>query len=110
MTQLVESTCGARACGLDGSPPISTTNISTTGFKGIAHCLVNKRCTRTCKKRVVKSDSKETSNAAPLGDSQTLEAAWTASDEYTAHNKAGKERQAKSAKAKAEKKKAALAP
>ena len=46
----------------------------------------------------------------PLGDTEALEAAWTASDEYTAHNKAGKERQAKSAKAKAEKKKAALAP
>jgi hypothetical protein len=42
----------------------------------------------------------------PLGDTPALEAAWTASDEYTAHNKAGKERQAKHAKAK----KAALAP
>ena len=63
-----------------------------------------------CKKRVVKTDSKETSKAVPLGDTPALEAAWTASDEYTAHNKAGKERQAKSAKAKGEKKEAALAP
>ena len=46
----------------------------------------------------------------PLGDTPALEAAWTASDEYTARNKAGKERQAKLGKAKAEKKKAALAP
>jgi hypothetical protein len=60
--------------------------------------------------RIVKSDSKEISEAVPLGDTEALEAAWTASDEYTAHNKAGKERQAKHAKAKGEKKKAALAP
>jgi hypothetical protein len=60
--------------------------------------------------RIVKSDSKETSKAVSLGDTRALEAAWTASDEYTAHNKAGKERQAKHAKAKGEKKKAALAP
>ena len=100
----------ARACGLDASPPTSTTNISTTGFNGIASCLTDKRCTRACEKRVVKSESKETSKAAPLGDSQTLEASWKASDEYTARNKAGKEAQAKHTKAKGEKKKAALAP
>ncbi len=46
----------------------------------------------------------------PLGDTQALEAAWKASDEYTARNKVGKEKQAKHTKAKAEKKKAALAP
>ncbi len=46
----------------------------------------------------------------PLGDTQALEAAWKASDEYTARNKVGKERQAKSAKEKGEKKEAALAP
>ena len=100
----------ARACGLDGSPPISTTNISTTGFSGIAQCLTSKSKTHACEKRVVKSDSKETSKAVPLGDTPALEAAWTASDEYTARTKAGKERQAKSAKAKGEKKEAALAP
>ena len=101
---------GARACGLDGSPPISTTNISTTGFSGIAQCLTSKSKTHACEKRVVKSDSKETSKAVPLGDTPALEAAWTASDEYTAHNKAGKERQAKHTKAKGKKEKAALAP
>jgi hypothetical protein len=31
----------------------------------------------------------------PLGDTEALEAAWTASDEYTARNKAGKERLSK---------------
>ena len=101
---------GARACGLDGSPPISTTNISTTGFKVIANCLTTRSKTNACEKRVVKLDSKETSKAVPLGDTQALEAAWTASDEYTAHNKAGKEKHAKHTKAKGEKKKAALAP
>ena len=110
MTQLVESTCGARACGLDGSPPISTTNISTTGFNAIAQCLTKRQKPTACKKRVVKTDSKEISKAVPLGDKEALEAAWTASDEYTAHNKAGKEKHAKHTKAKGEKKKAALAP
>ena len=76
----------------------------------IANCLLNRQKRHACKKRVVKSDSKETSKAVPLGDTQALEAAWTASDEYTARNKAGKERQAKHANAKAEKQKAALAP
>ena len=46
----------------------------------------------------------------PLGDTEALEAAWTASDEYTARNKAGKERLSKHKNAKAENKKAALAP
>ena len=100
---------GARACGLDGSLPISTTNISTTGFSAIANCLIERSKPHACKKRVVKTDSKEISEAVPLGDTEALEAAWTASDEYTARNKAGKERQAK-AKAKREKEKAALAP
>ena len=45
-----------------------------------------------------------------LGDTEALEAAWTASDEFTARNKAGKERQAKHTKAKGKKEKAALAP
>ena len=100
----------ARACGLDGPPPISTTNISTTGFSAIANCLIERSKPHACKKRVVKTDSKEISEAVPLGDTEALEAAWTASDEYTAHNKAGKEKQAKHTKAKGEKKKAALAP
>jgi hypothetical protein len=108
VTQLVESTWGS--CLRPGwvPAPISTTNISTTGFNGIANCLVNRQRPTACKGRVVKSDGvgKETSKAVPLGDTPALEAAWTASDEYTAHNKAGKERQAKHAKAK----KAALAP
>ena len=99
----------ARACGLDGSPPISTTNISTTGFNAIANCLVNRQRPHACEKRVVKSNSKEIFKAGSLGDTQALENAWTASGEYTARNKAGKERQAK-AKAKREKEKAALAP
>jgi len=76
----------------------------------IAQCLTQRSRPTACKKRVVKTDSKEISEAVPLGDTEALEAAWTASDEYTAHNKAGKERQAKHAKAKGEKKKAALAP
>jgi len=76
----------------------------------IANCLTSGSKTNACEKRVVKLDSKETSKAVPLGDTQALEAAWTASDEFTAHNKAGKEKQAKHAKAKAEKKKVALAP
>ena len=101
---------GARACGLDGSPPISTTNISTTGFSTIAQCLIDRSKPTACKKRVVKTDSKEISEAVPLGDTEALEAAWTASDEYTARNKAGKERQAKHTKAKGKKEKAALAP
>jgi len=100
----------ARACGLDGPPPISTTNISTTGFSAIANCLVNRRVPTACKKRVVKTDSKEISEAVPLGDTEALEAAWTASDEYTARNKAGKEKLSKHKNAKAENKKAALAP
>ena len=44
-----------------------------------------------------------------LGDTQALEAAWTASDEYTARNKAGKEKLTKHKNTKADKK-AALAP
>ena len=88
---------------------ISTTNISTTGFNAIANCLVNRQRPHACEKRVVKSNSKEIFKAGSLGDTQALENAWTASGEYTARNKAGKERQAK-AKAKREKEKAALAP
>jgi hypothetical protein len=101
---------GARACGLDGSPPISTTNISTTGFNAIANCLTIRSKPNACQKRVVKTDSKEISKAVSLGDTEALEAAWTASDEFTARNKAGKERQAKHTKAKGKKEKAALAP
>ena len=56
-----------------------------------------------------KTDSKEISKAVPLGDKEALEAAWTASDEYTARIKAGKERLSKHKNAKAENKKAALA-
>jgi hypothetical protein len=100
----------ARACGLDGPPPISTTNISTTGFSTIAQCLIDRSKPTACKKRVVKTDSKEISEAVPLGDTEALEAAWTASDEYTARNKAGKERRSKLKNTKAENKKAALAP
>ena len=100
----------ARACGLDGPPPISTTNISTTGFSAIANCLIERSKRTACKKRVVKTDSKEISEAVPLGDTEALEAAWTASDEYTARNKAGKERLSKHKNAKAENKKAGLAP
>ena len=76
----------------------------------IANGLVNKRVSTACKKRVVKTDSKEISKAVPLGDTEALEAAWTASDEYTARNKAGKERLSKHKNKKAENKKAALAP
>ena len=46
----------------------------------------------------------------PLGDTEALEAAWTASDEYTARNKAGKARLTKHKNTKAENKEAALAP
>ena len=99
----------ARACGLDGPPPISTTNISTTGFSAIANCLIERSKPHACKKRVVKTDSKEISEAVPLGDTEALEAAWTASDEFTARNKAGKEKLSKHKNAKAENKKAALA-
>ena len=76
----------------------------------IADSLANRRVRTACKKRVVKTDSKEISEAVPLGDTEALEAAWTASDEYTARNKAGKERLSKHKNAKAENKKAALAP
>ena len=100
----------ARACGLDGSPPISTTNISTTGFNAIANCLVNRQRPHACEKRVVKSNSKEIFKAGSLGDTQALENAWTASGEYTARNKAGKARLTKHKNTKAENKEAALAP
>jgi hypothetical protein len=76
----------------------------------IANCLVNRRVPTACKKRVVKTDSKEISEAVPLGDTEALEAAWTASDEYTARNKAGKARLTKHKNTKAENKEAALAP
>ena len=99
----------ARACGLDGPPPISTTNISTTGFNAIAQCLTKRQKPTACKKRVVKTDSKEISKAVPLGDTEALEAAWTASDEYAVRNKAGHARLSKHKNAKAENKKAALA-
>ena len=76
----------------------------------IANGLVNKRVSTACKKRVVKTDSKEISKAVSLGDTEALEAAWTASEEYTARNKEGKEKQTKHANAKPRNKKAALAP
>ena len=91
-------------------PRLSAPLISTTGFSAIASCLIDRSKPTACKKRVVKTDSKEISEAVPLGDTEALEAAWTASDEYTARNKAGKERLSKHKNKKAENKKAALAP